>query len=236
MKKIFMILMAIFLSVFLCQSVFAKDITVKMAWDASTDGDWTKLNFYERVESGAYDYTAPKLTLPQSYGTDGKSTPTEVEIVSDFPDGVLTTKYWVVRASDGSLESVDSNEASFTADLTPLEQFAFTAVYNEVAKSIDMAWNITDARITKWQIFVSDTAGGPYQVLTSIDNKEGMETTYSVEGETLFPAGAKTTKYFTMVAFAPYDIFSANAPEVAITVNKRPPSGVVNFKIILTQQ
>lgn len=213
----------------------AKDVTIKFQWDPDTAGGWEKINLYERAEDAAYDYTQAKGTVDQTY-VDGNSTPTTIETVANFTDGVKSTKFWVVRAQAGDIESADSEEVSYTVDLTPIEQFEFTAVYNETAKSIDMAWNITDARITKWEIYTSDAAGGPYTKLTEVANAEGVETTYSVKGDTLFPAGEKTTKYFTMVAFGPYDLFSANSPEIAITVNKRPPSGVVNFKIILTQQ
>lgn len=213
----------------------AKDVTVTFSWDTDTSGGWEKLNFYERDEAAGYNYNQPIFTLPQTYDADGNSQPVTTPITTTYPDGQKATKFWVVRAQAGDLESADSEEVSWTVDLTPLEPFTFTAVYNDVAKTIDMAWQITDARITRWEIYTADAAGGPYTKLTAVNNTEGMETTYSVPEASLFPDGEKTTKYFTMVAFAPYDIFSANAAEIAITVNKRPPSGVVNFKIILTQ-
>ena len=216
------------------QRAVAKDVEITFQWDADNSGNWEELRLFERAEQGTYDYATPKSTLPQTYAND-LSQPTQMTITTDFMDGQVTTKFWVIRAAAGELESADSDEVSFTVNLLPLEQFDFTAVYNEVTKTIDMAWQITDPRITRWEIYTSDTAGGPYQPLTTVNNVEGAETSYSVEEESLFPAGERTTKYFTMVAFAPYDIFSVNSPEISITINKRPPSGVVNFKIILTK-
>jgi len=211
----------------------AKEVTVKLGWDADSTGVWDNLAFYERIGDNPYDYNVPKLELPQTY-ENGLSTPVTVDIKTDYPDGQLTTKYWVVRAELNGEQSADSEEASFTVDLTPLPNFEFTAAYNKDDKSIDFTWQKND-RVIKWDIFARDDIdGSEFVLVTSVENTdEDMST--SIPIDTLFPDGAETTKIFTMVSHAAFDVFSQNAPEIPITLNRKHPSEVVNFKIILVE-
>lgn len=229
MKK----LIALFLVLtFWAVPLFAGDITITFQWDADDTGGWEQIKLFEREASGAYDYATPKSTVPQSYGTDNLSTPTEMTITSNFPDGVSTTKHYVVRAASGTLESADSEEVSYTADLTPLPIPTYTVVYNETTQTIDFSWPTdADSRITSWKIFTKLPDDADWTELVTVD-ASGSE---SVPIDTLFPAGERTTREFTMVAYGPFGLFSDNAATSSITVNRRPPSGIINFRIKLVE-
>lgn len=230
---VFLVVLAViaFGMVAYARNAMAKDVTVTLAWDADGAGVWEKLNFYERGEGGAYDYTTPIYTLPQTY-VDNASTPTEAVITSTFPDGVSTTKYWVVRAAAGDLESADSDEVSFTVDLTPLPAPTYTAVFNETALSIDFSWPTgADARILGWRIFSRLEGQTEWELLEQVDQSGSV----SIPLGDLFPEGERTVREFTMVAYAPFDLFSPDGEVTTITVNRRPPSGVINFRIQLVQ-
>ena len=215
---------------------YAKDVSVTFAWDADnspvTDTRWDEVRLFERTGSTTYDYTTPAGNIPQSYDASDNSTPTTYTHSTTVPDGVLTELYWVVRASAGELESADSEEVNMTVDLTPVPAPTFTAVYNETSQSIDFVWPTdADARITNWKIFTKLPADADYTELVTVDSS-GSE---SIPIDTLFPAGQKTTREFVMVAYAPFDIFSANSQTVEIILNRVPPSGVINFRINLIQ-
>ena len=221
---------------------YGEDIRIKFIWDADVEDVegqkllWETLNLYQRsapfVDGTStpppYDYTSPAATFPQTY-VDGKSVPTEYDHVVDAAAGVITKFYWVIRSGNGDLESEDSDEVSLRIDLTPLQAFVFTAVYNDVANSIDFAWSTEDSRATKWRIFHSTTQGGPYEVLTTTTESG----TSSIPIDELFPKGQKTIQYFTMVSFGKYDVYSPNATEVAITIDRLIPQNVINFRIFL---
>ena len=238
----------------------AGEVKITFQWDAdvyTTDDahmKWEALHIYQRADGESYNYTNPDDTpnpdahFTQSYeavGDNEESRPTTYLHTTTVPDGAVTQLYWVIRAAARctdpndpttcDIESADSEEVGMQFDLSPLAQFTFTAAYNDVNKTIDMVWQNTDVRITRWEIFTADVSGGPYTLLTTVQASAG-NTSYSVPMDQLFPAGQETTKYFTMVAFAPYGVFSPNAPEAPITVDRVvPPQDVVNFQIVLTE-
>lgn len=238
----------------------AGDVSITFQWDADVyqpDDEhmkWEALHIYERLDSATYVYgnvdgePTPKASLTQSYapaGANEESAPVTYKLDTTVPDGVQTQLYWIIRAAANctdpadpatcSIESADSEEVGLLFDLTPVLAFDFTAVFNDTTNTIDMAWQNTDARITKWDIFTADVSGGPYTVLTTV-NVADATTSYSIPEDDLFPDGQLTVKYFTMVAHAPYGVFSPNSPEVTISRDRiGPPTNVVNFKIVLTE-
>lgn len=226
----------------------AKDIEIKVQWDpdvieldAATglpiNTPWQNLLFFTRVDSGGYDYDAPLFTLPQAY-TDGVSAPSTTPLTVDVPEGVASTVAVVVRSQatiDGkSVQSVDSDEASVVIDLTPLAAFEFAATYNEVTDSVDLTWPAGGASVKEWAVYSSDTSGGPWDELTRVPVGE-VDNSISVPAASMFPPGKRTTKYFTMVSFGAYGVFSPNAAEVSVMRDRTSPAGVVNLKIFLTE-
>lgn len=106
-----------------------KDAQITVQWDADTSNaerlDWQKLHFFVRSEGGSYDYSQPTFILDQIY-EGGKSTPTQTAVTYKAEALVSKTYYMVVRAfavhEGENLESVDSEEVSWTMDMTrPLE-------------------------------------------------------------------------------------------------------------------
>lgn len=227
----------------------AKEVEIRVQWDPDvTEVDeatglpihipWETLAFYYRLEGGAYNYETPVFELMQTYTTEGVSEPTTTPVTITVPDDEKSTAFLVVRSratqAGDMVESVDSDEASIEIDLTPLTAFAFAGAYNEVTSSVDLSWPAGDPRVKSWAVFVGDASGGPWTELTRVD--AGTETTsISVDAATMFPPGKRTTKWFTMVAFGAYDVFSPNAAEISITRDRTTPAGVVNLKIFLIE-
>jgi hypothetical protein len=314
-----------------------KPVNVTFQWDADVENEestnWERLLFFDRTADGEYDYNNPFAILEQTY-IDGSSDPTSHPTQVMYPEFEESTKYFVLRSAAGDLVSADSDEVSFTVNLTrppiaeltavinpetgmvdfswtdtderikqwdlqasdtsgsgfasiatvlkengpttsipinelfptgaeatkyfivysttqvgditshrsepevnlslnttPLDPITFTAEFNEADQSIDFAWATDDPRVVSWGIFASATTGAPYEKIADVTEAGGS---HAIPIDTLFPAGEKTTQYFTMVAYDALGNFSPDAPEVAITLNRRPPSGVINFKIFLT--
>ena len=88
------------LAVLIAITGVAYGATVRVSWDAN-DPAPEGYRVFIRLEGDAYDYTQP----------DWQGAETNVIL-----DGPLfgQTHYYVVRAYDGNLESVDSNEVSYT--------------------------------------------------------------------------------------------------------------------------
>jgi hypothetical protein len=121
---------------------------------------------------------------------------------------------------------------NLVVDLTPLPVPTFTAVFNEEEVSIDFVWTTdADERISSWKIFHKLPEDADYTELVTVDSS-GNE---SVPIDVLFPAEERTTREFTMVAYGPYGLYSGNGQPISITVNRVPPSGVINFRIKLVQ-
>ena len=235
MKKISLISILI---LFIVPLIGAEDIPVTFRWDADVQTvesvPWDRLLFYERVDGGQYDYLSPIKVLPQAY-VEGKSEPVEIEMVIEYPDGEITTKYFIVQAANADLKSEDSDEVSLEINLTPLSAFNFTAVYNKEEASIDFAWQREDERFTSWKIFVSQISGGPYDnVIADIPYEEGVvDKSMSMSIDGYFPVGEETTQYFTMVGFGKYGVYSPDSSEIGITIDRRGVDSVINFRIFL---
>lgn len=106
MKKIVLTLISILvLFLFLFSSTcFAVDITLK--WNPNTEDDIAGYKLFERIDNGTYDYNNPVATI------------THPTVTATTTNRNLKAKYsYVVRVFDNevpSLESGDSNEASYT--------------------------------------------------------------------------------------------------------------------------
>lgn len=227
----------------------AKDVEVKVQWDADVieydeatglpiHTPWENLGFFYRISGGGeYDYSSPALSLPQEY-VDDRSEPTTTPLTVTVPDDQESTVFLVVRSQatvDGkSVNSEDSDEASVVINLLPLEVFAFTAVYNPALSTIDVTWPAGDLRVKEWVIYSGDASGGPWEELTRVDAGT-TSTSIDIPVDEMFPPGVKTTKYFTMVSFGAYGVFSPNAGEVLITRDRTVPAPVVNLIINLTE-
>ena len=244
-RRISVLLIGVVLGVFLAIGFAqAKDVTVNFSWDADVVSEdhikWEELRLYERTESGGYDYSLPNATIPQTYETAGdpaveQSTPVTYTHTTTVPDGQSTTLYWTIRSAanltSSPMESADSEEVSMTFDLTPLTIPTSTAVFNDTSKSIDFSWPTQDPRATSWKIFNRLAGATDWMELATVDSSGST----SIPLDTLFPAGEKTTQEFTMVAYGALGVFSPDALTTSITVNRVPPSGVINFKIQLVE-
>ena len=232
----------------------AKEIQVTFAWDSNVvpsfeDGTWEVLHLYQRVENGLYNYKDsnghmnPNAIIPQEYiqvDDNWESRPTTYIYTTEVPDGQKTHLYWVIRAAATctdvndpktcAIDSSDSEEVGLEIDLTPLPIPIYTATYNEVNKSIDFSWPIdVDSRIQYWKIFHRLKGITEWTELAQVDTSGST----SIPIGDLFPDREKTTREFTMVAYGKYDLFSQDGAITSITINRTPPSGVINFRINL---
>jgi hypothetical protein len=84
---------------------------VRLSWDANAPAP-EGYRVYQRIAGQAYDYSEPVWQGPETYA-----------VINGPAFGV--THYYVVRAYDGELESIDSNEVSFTMASVPAPAFTY---------------------------------------------------------------------------------------------------------------
>jgi hypothetical protein len=87
-------------------AVLAYGASVKISWDPN-DPAPEGYRIFQRSEGEAYDYSAPAWEGPQTSA-----------VINCPAFGV--THYYVVRAYEGALESIDSDEVSFTMTTVPV--------------------------------------------------------------------------------------------------------------------
>lgn len=214
----------------LCFACFASLLVPLQAWPAGVKLTWDPndpapegYRIFQRPDGGVYDYSVPAWQGP---GVLGEITyddpiavtlppPTDITAIWDKRASAITlrweqptatasrTDFWVVRAYEGALESLDSEEVTWTSVAT------------------------SPANIIRWDLFYSETAGGPYTPFDSIEAATGvLQTTKPI---TVVPPGDTKTLYFTAVAFGENGEFSVNADEAAVVIDRTlppPPSGV----------
>lgn len=233
----------IFVLTGLVMTVEGAEIPLNFAWDSNVnDGSWAVVKIFVRVgDDSQYDYDTPLLEIPQQYEA-GLSLPTTATVNFNFPDGEKTYAYFVARAYDSSgNQSIDSNETLKVVDLVPLENFTFTAEYNNIDQSIDFVWSMTDVRSSRYRIYKALDQTAEKEPLAKIDFVAD-QTQYSkqIAIDDLFPPEEKTTVYFWMAAWGgekPELIQSEYIGPIPITIDRRTNvSGVdtvINFKLIL---
>jgi hypothetical protein len=195
---------------------------VTLKWDPnSTAPDFYTM--YQRTEGQAYDYTSPlpnppdhpdgQIPSPTTTFTVTLPTPTPAPpppVISagsfdratssvnlQWTQGEATDTeryYWVVRANIGADQSGDSNEAS----------------HDVVGKST----------VARWDVFYSLTSGGPWTKLDTVQNAGGTQPAVTAP-LTAVPAGGRADVFFTAVAFSSDTLFSQNAQEVRVDVDRR---------------
>lgn len=236
MKKILaLIIVAIF--VFPFSTALAFEQKVSFAWTSNVEPDMKQYVMYNRVEGQGYDYTIPIKIIPCTV-VDGKCTTVPpsadgdctVTITQNIPDGQKVINYFILRAEDiYENQSGDSNEVSYTKDLTPLVAINdFVGTFNKVTQTVDFAWTQNDIdRVTSWKLYRTITSGADYtQVGNDIPwNGTDTQISASVPADTLAPG---EVYYFVTVAFGE-SINSPNSNEVKI--DRKPPTKRINLKI-----
>lgn len=239
MKKLFWAaLLFIFgvCSLVIVSNIYAKSVTIKLAWDPNTEPDLAQYVIYHRVEGQGFDYGIPIKIVPAPT-TTGNAT-------FEVPDGEIVLNHFVIRAEDtNENQSGDSNEVSAIIDLrVPLAPTLFTGVYNDVSETIDFTWSQTNPEIVSlWKIFMAASSGGPYNQVGSDIVNDG--STYSAswkvpsDGDYFFALVAFREKNDTLSPDAQQftsiePTFSVNSNEVVANVQIHP-SPVKMFKIKL---
>lgn len=238
MKKF---LVAVLIAFLYCTgTAIAYDVPkVSFAWDCNVEPDVAGYRLFARMNADPYDYTKPyEFTCTVVSGqcpTDPAKMVCEGSIDDlSAPDGVLTDFKFVARAFDTEgAESGDSNEVSLGVDRTALPTVTdFSGSYDKTTDQVTLSWKQSPAgRVTHWKVFVSDQTGGPYAELLQVDNS-GSEDVTATTPITGTPPGQVTTKYFVVVGYAAWDIYSSNSAEVAVAIDKNlPPADVMNLRI-----
>ena len=125
--------------------------SVDLSWTPSTSGDVTAQRLYRGNTAGNAD------TLFQTFADNATNSFTDAGIAN----GVA--QFYVVRASDGTNESVDSNEASATPadNLAPAAPTGLDATAGDQTVLID--WNDnSELDLDGYNVYYSTTEGGPY--------------------------------------------------------------------------
>jgi hypothetical protein len=129
------------------------------------------------------------------------------------PDG-QETNFWfkmtAVDAAGNASQPSDVQEGAptlidFKPPLTPI----LSADYNSQNKTVTLTWN-TDPDASRWDIFKSSTAGGPYTKIGSGTSPFAYQVKPSDSGKWL---------YFVVVAFDNSGNFSPNSNEVAVKLS-----------------
>jgi len=196
---------------------------VTLAWDPNNNPAPDDYKLYQRVEGQSYDYAKAvpnppdhpdgAIPHPQTTFTVALPTPTpappapsgmagsfdrhssQIALTWQQAEAAQTVKYyWVVRAEIPPDQSGDSNEVSH-----------------------DVTGRSTVAR---WDVFYSLASGGPWTKLDTVQNT-GQVPPAVTAPLTAVPAGGRADVFFTAVAFSSDALFSPNAQEVRVDVDRR---------------
>jgi hypothetical protein len=218
--------------------VLAGEYTVKFAWDEHSqkcsNGDDCPVDHFELHEAaqagGPYDQSTVVVDDIKP-GTE-----TQVDYTSTKPDGVVTKRFFVLKAikANGG-ESDPSNEMALDYDFAPIDApFELAAAVD--GNNVDFTWQQADVdRVDHWKLFV-DYGDGEFVELAQIDYTGQPGPQFS-KTETLTVAdGEKKVYQFVMVAFTKFGINSADSNVVAVTIDKTKPAAVLNFRIRITSE
>ena len=225
-----LLIVALTIALSLC-FVSADAAQVTVMWDHNTplpEG----YRVFQRLDGEAYDYSSPacevaentctiiyddpvvgELAAPNEVLAVWNKRASTITVTWKQPDSLASrTDYFVCRAYEGPLESVDSEEVSWTAT-KPMEGV-----------------------VTRYDLFFSETPGGPYTPFDSVDAAQGqMQVTAPL---TVVPAGEVKSLYFVVVAFASEGEFSVNSAEAAVEVDRAlpPAPGGITIQAVIPVQ
>jgi hypothetical protein len=125
MKRLFLILLAIaVIAPAVAHADYTQELTFEWQYPCSTDCPKDLQFFlYMRGDGEKYDYAKPVTVVDYdpSVGMSG-----EDEFTVSGPPGAKITKYFVLRAKVGGVESTDSNEANYAFEIPVAAPFSLT--------------------------------------------------------------------------------------------------------------
>jgi len=116
------------------------------------------------------------------------------------------TVYMVVRAQIGTRGQPDFEDSADSEEVSVLQSNTNSA--------------------TRWEVFYSETSGGPYTSLGSIPADQTAQLTDPL---TAVAVGERKTIYFTVVTFGQGTTYSTNSPETSVVIDRRtvtPPQNI----------
>lgn len=105
-----------------------------------------------------------------------------------------------------------------------------------MAQNVDanVSWTQSDYdQVNYWILYWGATAGGPYDVGQQRIDKTMLQPDQSETVTIQYPANAKTTYYFVIVAFKDASLFSGNSNEFPFTVDFVKPGEPVDLRITI---
>ena len=224
MKKLYVFKLLLFFILAIPLVAGAGQVTIGLEWDANV----------ETYLAGYKAYVADAAGGPYTEFSDIKEPTTEVDYVYDAPDGVATTKYFVVTAYREApfLESGNSNEVFMVYDFAPIE------AATELGATLDgdvisFVWKQGDIeRVEKWVLFVKE-GGAEFTELATIEYTGTPGDQYSTTETMTVPDGEVKTFTFALVTFNPRGVFSGNSNEVSVTIDKRDLVPVYNLRLTI---
>lgn len=228
MKRLTIFSTLLFFMLAIPLAVFAGEVTIGLEWDANSEEYLAGYRAYiGDSEGGPYaefaDITEPTVTVNHTY---------------TVPDGVVTTKYFVVTAysnHDPIRISGYSNEVFMISDFAPIEapvEFVATLDGDDVL----FTWRQNDIeRVKEWRLFVKSAAAPEFTELTVIPYSGTPGEQYSTVQTMTVPAGEMVTYTFALVSFTPTGVFSANSAEASVTIDKRELGPVYNLRITVSE-
>jgi len=229
------IIIAVFLVLISCVLVVADQLT--LAWDPN-DPTPDGYKLFQKIGETTYDYLSPVTNdmyqdgiIPGDVTTFTTQELQIPDLISPNPvilvepvwsrtENTITLEwnqpttnidlihYFVVRAFVGEDESGDSNEVSHTVSNAVLVNY--------------------------WVVYYSETSGGPWTALSTIQNA-GQATPTITDPLTVVQSGEIKTIYFTVVSFVDDTLYSQNAQETSVIVDKRiavPPTNLTKTVVI----
>lgn len=209
--------------------VFAEE--VKLVWDMPSGAiDGFRVFQKTAYPQDSYNYDEPVKTKKYP---DGNIPADVTEITIDLPGEPLKVlKYlFVCRAYKGSNESADSNEVGYkVVNTVPPVPVDLSAIYDDDAKTINLNWQQPqDGHIIyKWMIYYRLQGSNEYNDLGMVNY--GQELALAAPFNVVGP-GEKKTVYFTVVSFRRSGVYSGNAAEVELVIDRGEIHPVENLKI-----
>jgi len=191
---------------------------------------------YARTASTAYDYNAPIWEGPENEQT-------VTDLLPALP---------AINPAESIIATYDSVAGNITLGWTQPAPLVNTELYYLVvraqigtrgqsdfmdsADSEEVSIEQSNGNVaTKWEIYYSLTAGGPYTKLDETTSEGGLTAAF-----TAVPAGTRADVYFTIVTFGEEGTYSPNSAEAMVTIDRRtvptPPVGVQAVEVTVPVQ